>query len=67
MDKFIKRAIVIDDDITMSQDQKNRKLAQLMTEMERVYRIPIFKNRDWEEKNRKIVQVYREISNMRKL
>ena len=70
MDKlfdFFKRADVVDTDSDLTQFQKDKKLAEIMTEMERVYKIPIFRNLEWEKNNHKVIRTYREISNMRKL
>ncbi|MEC1387351.1 hypothetical protein [Aerococcus viridans] len=45
---------------------KTVKLAELMTEMEAEYRIPMLKKPEWEEKNRKVISLYRKISRSRK-
>lgn len=70
MDKlpcFLEKATKIADDQYMSQDQKDVRLAGLMTDMERRYEIPMFRNKQWETNNSYVISVYREISNMRKL
>ena len=70
MDKlfdYFKRADAVDTDSDLTQFQKDKKLAEIMTEMERVYKIPIFRNLEWEKNNHKVIRTYREISNMRKL
>ena len=64
---FVGRAIDVDADPELTQYQKDKKLATIMTEMERAYKIPIFRNLAWEEENPKVIRVYREISDMRKL
>lgn len=38
------------------------KLAQLMTRMEGEYSIPMQKNVEWEQQNRKVIALYRKIS-----
>lgn len=42
--------------------ERDRMLAQLMTEMEREYRIPALHNAEWEQKNRAVIAMYRKIS-----
>ena len=70
MDKlfdYFKRAADVDADPDFTRFQKDKKLAEIMTEMEREFRIPIFRNLEWEKNNHKVIRTYREISNMRKL
>lgn len=70
MDKllnYFKKAIYVESDDSLTQDQKDLKLAQIMTEMEREYRIPIFRNLEWEQNNPKVIRTYREISSMRSI
>lgn len=70
MDKlfdFVRKAIDVDADTELTRDQKDKKLATIMTEMERAYRIPILRNSAWEEENPEVIRVYKEISDMRKL
>lgn len=38
------------------------RLAELMTRMEREYSIPLLKNEEWEQQNRKVIALYRKIS-----
>ena len=64
---FVGRAIDVDADTDLTQYQKDKKLATIMTEMERAYRIPLLRNLAWEEENPEVIRVYKEISNMRKL
>jgi hypothetical protein len=51
----------------LSEDQKSRKYANLMTEMEREFKIPMLRNEEWEKENRKIIALYRKISMSRDL
>ena len=70
MDKlicFLEKATTIAADPRMTQYQKDVRLAELMTDMERIYKIPMFRNEQWEKDNEYISTIYREISNMRKL
>ena len=70
MDKlvyFLEEATKIAADIHLSQYQKDVRLAELMTAMERRYGIPMFRNEQWEIDNSYVISVYREISSMRKL
>ncbi|OLO40297.1 hypothetical protein BTR23_07350 [Alkalihalophilus pseudofirmus] len=41
------------------------KLARLMTDMEGLFSIPMLKNQEWENKNRKVIALYRKISRSR--
>lgn len=64
---LFEKATLIDADKNLSQDQKDLKLARIMTEMEREYEIPMFRDDKWVVENPSIYNVYKEISNMRKL
>lgn len=57
----------IHSDSHLDQYNKDVELADLMTEMERRYEIPLLSNPAWEKKNPEVINVYRAISNMRKL
>jgi len=46
----------------MSQQERNRRLAALMTEMEQVFQIPILRNEEWERRHKAIIALYRKIS-----
>ncbi|MBL5772724.1 hypothetical protein [Heyndrickxia sporothermodurans] len=48
-----------------SDDKKAQLLAQLMTQMERQFSIPMLKNQEWENQNRKVIALYRKISRSR--
>lgn len=61
------KAVRIEADTHLTQDQKDLQLAQLMTAMELRYKIPMFRDEQWEKDNPKIIHIYREISEMRKL
>lgn len=52
---------------SLSSEKKNKKLADLMTEMEQVFRIPMLKNNEWESENRSVIALYRKISLSRTL
>lgn len=51
----------------LSDYKRDVKLAELMTKMERHYRIPLLRNPEWEKQNPEIIALYRQISNSRKL
>ena len=70
MDKlicFLEKATKIVADPRMTQYQKDVRLAELMTDMERIYKIPMFRNEQWEKENEYIITIYREISRMRSI
>jgi hypothetical protein len=46
----------------LSNDRKNRRLADLMSEMEAAFKIPAAKNEAWEKENRAVIAMYRKIS-----
>lgn len=46
---------------------RSRKLADLMDELERSYKVPAVKNEAWESQNKTIITLYRKISLSRKL
>lgn len=50
-----------------SNDIKNIRLANLMSDLEAAYQIPILKNRDFESANPFLMQLYRTISEARNL
>lgn len=47
--------------------QRDLRLAALMTEMERQFRIPALKNDEWEADNPAVADLYREVSYARAL
>lgn len=51
----------------MSNRQKSREYAKLMTEMEKEFNIPVLKNEEWERENKAVVTLYRKISISRAL
>ena len=70
MDKlicFLEKATKIVDDPYVDQHQKDVRIAELMTVIERRYEIPMFRNEQWEKDNSYVISIYRQISNMRKL
>lgn len=64
--QLFEKAVMIEADTSIGQDQKNLRLSQLLTAMEREYKIPIFLNDKWVAENHRIYSVYKEISDMRK-
>jgi hypothetical protein len=46
---------------------RSRKLADLMDEMERSYKVPALRNEVWESQNRSVIALYRKISISRAL
>ncbi|MFV8830136.1 hypothetical protein [Alkalihalobacterium sp. APHAB7] len=49
----------------VSESIRSKKLADLMTEMEGIYKIPMLRNEAWERDNRKVIALYRKISRSR--
>ncbi|QWC25116.1 hypothetical protein KJK41_22065 (plasmid) [Bacillus haikouensis] len=47
------------------QQVKTTKLSSLMTEMERLFSIPMLRDDEWESENRKVIALYRKISKSR--
>jgi hypothetical protein len=47
--------------------RRDMLLANIMTQMEANFKIPLMQNLDWEEENPKIINLYREISFSRTL
>ncbi|WP_214798943.1 MULTISPECIES: hypothetical protein [unclassified Exiguobacterium] len=47
--------------------QRDLRLAALMTELERKYRIPALKDEQWESANPAVIELYREVSQARAL
>ena len=64
---FFEKATMIDADKNLTRHQKDVKIAQILTDMEGRYEIPLFKNEQWEENNYLVFRVYREIGRMRDL
>lgn len=46
----------------LSDNEKSREYANLMTAMEHAFRIPILRCDEWEKKNKAVVALYRKIS-----
>lgn len=65
--RFFEKATMIEADPYLTRDQKDLRFGQLMTEMERKYKIPMLSNEQWEKENGSVILIYREISNMRKI
>lgn len=51
----------------LTDKEKNRQFARLMTDMEREFNIPILRNEQWEKQNKAVVALYRKISMSRTL
>lgn len=52
---------------SFSDEQKDKMLASLMTEMEQAFNIPMLRNEAWEAENRDVIALYRKVSMSRKL
>lgn len=48
-----------------AQTLKDKRLAQLMTDLERAYDIPILNNEEWNKRNPFVYQLYRAVSEAR--
>lgn len=46
----------------LTPQQKDLKLANLMSEMEVAFNIPMIRKPEWEEENRAVIAMYRKIS-----
>lgn len=53
--------------IRQREPMRSRKLADLMGEMERQYKIPMVRSEAWEKENRPVIAMYRKISMSRDL
>ncbi|MGJ9460699.1 hypothetical protein [Oceanobacillus sp. CF4.6] len=51
----------------LSDSQKSKEYANLMTEMEYKFKVPMLKDPEWEKENRSVIALYRKISNSRDL
>lgn len=51
----------------LTDEQKSREYAKLMTEMEKQFNIPFLRDPDWEKENKPVVALYRIISASRSL
>jgi len=51
----------------LTDKEKTYKYSELMTEMEKVYKIPLLKDEAWERENRKVIAMYRKLSMSREL
>lgn len=49
------------------QDEKDKQLAGLMSEIETDFNIPMLRRPEWERENRSVIALYRKIANSRKL
>ncbi|QJX74728.1 hypothetical protein [Priestia megaterium] len=52
---------------SITQYTKDVKLAELMTLIEGVFSVPLLRDEEWERNNKKVIAMYRKISNSRKL
>ena len=64
---YLQYAHLIDTNTTMNQHEKDLRLANIMTVMEIQYKIPMFRDPEWEKHNQDVIIAYRAISNMRSL
>ena len=62
---YIQYAHLIDKDITMDQHEKDIKFANIMTAMERHYKIPMFRDTEWEKHNQDVLKAYKFVSSLR--
>lgn len=46
----------------LSEKEKSRQFARLMSELEREYNIPVLRDEEWEKQNKAVVALYRKIS-----
>lgn len=53
--------------IHADQPRKDILLADLMTEMEKQFKIPMLRNEEWERENVKVIAMYRKLSITRTL
>jgi hypothetical protein len=51
----------------LSSNRKAVKLADLMTELEAEFKIPMVRNEKWEQENRAVIALYRKVSMSRDL
>lgn len=64
---YIQQAHLINVSTVWNRHEKDCRLADLMTEMEIKYKIPMFSDPEWEKHNQDVIIAYRGISNMRSL
>lgn len=50
-----------------AQTLKDKRLAQLMTDLERAYNIPLLNDEEWNKRNPFVVQLYRAVSEARNI
>jgi hypothetical protein len=50
----------------LDDEQKDIQLSALMIEMEQIFKIPMLRNKEYEQKNRTVISLYRKISMSRK-
>jgi hypothetical protein len=51
----------------LNSKEKTMELADLMTDMEYEFKIPMLRNEEWEKDNKKVIALYRKISMSRDL
>lgn len=49
----------------LANDIKDQQLSELMTTMEKEYSIPLLRDQEWENQNKKVIAMYRKISKSR--
>lgn len=57
------KVLLLSDDMT--QEKKDQTYGKLMTEMERLFKIPAMRNAAYEQENPEVMRIYRELSNLR--
>lgn len=51
----------------LSDNEKSRKFARLMTDLEKEFNIPVIKDEEWERRNKLVVALYRKVSMSRSI
>lgn len=67
LEDWIREAESIDSDPQLMREEKDAKLASLLTDMEGTYQIPILRSEKWEQAHPGVLTVYRQIGDMRDL
>lgn len=48
--------------VQLEGEERDKAIAELMSEMEKAFRIPMIRNQEWEQENRKVIALYRKLS-----
>lgn len=62
---FIKEAKLINGSVVWDRHEKDCRLAGIMTKMESMYNIPMFRDAEWEKHNRDVLKAYKFVSSLR--